>query len=224
VTVIGVIVGVAAGYFGGKIDDILSLIMNVFLIIPGLPLIVVLAAFLPAGFFTIYLVLTATGWAWGARVLRSQTLSIREKDFIGSAIVSGEGNVRVMFREILPNMLSISVAGMFGAVTYAIGAQAGLEFLGLGNPSNISWGTSLYWAQNNSGLLTGSWWTFVPAGMAIALLAFALSLVNYAIDEVTNPRLRSQRETQTALKRVGQRLGRSRATPVVRKKADAHHG
>ena len=217
VTFIGVVVGIAAGYFGGRIDDILSLITNVFLIIPGLPLIVVLAAFLPAGFLTIYWVLTVTGWAWGARVLRSQTLSLREKDFVGSAIVSGESSARIMFREILPNMLSISVAGMFGAVTYAIGAQAGLEFLGLGDPSNISWGTSLYWAQNNSSLLVGAWWTFIPAGLSIALLAFALSMINYAIDEVTNPRLRSQRDTQAALKKVKQRLGSSRATPVIRK-------
>jgi peptide/nickel transport system permease protein len=216
VTIIGIIVGISAGYFGGRVDDILTMITNVFLIIPGLPLIVILAAFLPAGFLTIYAVLTATGWAWGARVLRSQTLSLREKDFIGSAVVSGESSARIMFREILPNMLSISVAGMFGAVTYAIGAQAGLEFLGLGDPSNISWGTSLYWAQNNAGLLVGAWWTFIPAGLSIALLAFALSLINYAIDEVTNPRLRSQRETQAALKKAKHRLGSSRATPVVR--------
>jgi peptide/nickel transport system permease protein len=224
VTFIGIVIGIASGYFGGRVDDILSLTTNVFLIIPGLPLIVILAAFLPASFLSIYGVLTVTGWAWGARVLRAQTLSLREKDFVGAAVVTGESSARIMFREILPNMLSISVAGMFGAVTYAIGAQAGLEFLGLGNPSNISWGTSLYWAQNNSGLITGSWWTFVPAGLSIALLAFSLSLINYAIDEVTNPRLRSQRDTQNALKKVNQRLGKSRATPVVRKHVETTNG
>ncbi|MEJ7839726.1 MAG: ABC transporter permease, partial [Thermomicrobiales bacterium] len=224
VTVIGVIVGIGAGYLGGRVDEVLSTVMNVFLIIPTLPLLVVLAAFLPPGFLTILGVLTLTGWAWGARVLRSQTLSLRQKDYVGAAQVTGESTSRIMFREILPNMLSISVAGMFGAVTYAIGAQAGLEFLGLGNPSNISWGNSLYWASNNAGLITGAWWTFVPAGLSIALLAFSLSLINYAIDEVTNPRLRSQRETQAALKIFGQKLGRSRATPVVRRKADANHG
>lgn len=218
VTIIGALVGMTAGYFGKRVDDILSLVTNVFLIIPALPLLVILAGFLPAGFGTIVAVLTVTGWAWGARVLRSQTLSLREKDFVASAIVSGENSFRIIFREILPNMMSIVVAGMFGAVTYAIGAQAGLEFLGLGNPSAISWGTNLYWAQNNSGLLQGAWWTFVPAGTCIALVAFAFTLVNYAIDEVTNPRLRSQRETAAALKRSRRKLASSRATPVLRER------
>jgi peptide/nickel transport system permease protein len=105
---------------------------------------------------------------------------------------------------------------MFGAVIYAIGAQAGLEFLGLGNPSTISWGTNLYWAQNNGGLVTGSWWTFVPSGACIALVAFSFALINFAIDELTNPRLRSQRETQEMLRKNKKRLGTSRATPVLR--------
>ena len=216
VTVIGALIGMSAGYFRGRVDDVLSLITNVFLIIPSLPLLVVLAAFLPAGFWTIVAVLTVTGWAWGARVLRSQTLSLREKDYVSSAVVSGENSFRVIFTEILPNMLSVVVAGMFGAVTFAIAAQAGLEFLGLGNPSATSWGTNLYWAQNNAGLLTGAWWTFVPSGTAIALVAFSLSLINYAIDEVTNPRLRSQRATNTLLKTSSRKLGTSRATPVMR--------
>lgn len=213
--IIGAVIGMTAGYFRSRVDDVLSLLTNVFLIIPGLPLIVILAAFLPAGFWTIVIVLTVTGWSWGARVLRSQTLSLREKDFVSSAVVSGEGSLRIIFREILPNMMSIVVAGMFGGVTYAIGAQAGLEFIGLGNPSAISWGTNLYWAQNNAGLLTGAWWTFVPAGTCIALVAFSLVLINFAIDEVTNPRLRSQRETTMVLKRYKRRLGSSRATPVL---------
>ena len=216
VTVIGALVGMTAGYFRGRVDDLLSLITNVFLIIPSLPLLVVLAAFLPAGFWSIVAVLTVTGWAWGARVLRSQTLSLREKDYVSSAVVSGEGSFRIIFAEILPNMMSIVVAGMFGAVIFAIGAQAGLEFLGLGNPNAVSWGTNLYWAQNNAGLLTGAWWTFVPAGTCIALVAFSLSLINYAIDEVTNPRLRSQRDTNTLLRTSKRRLGSSRATPVLR--------
>ncbi len=216
VTVIGALVGMTAGYFRGRIDDVLSLVTNVFLIIPSLPLLVVLAAFLPAGFWTIVLVLTVTSWAYGARVLRSQTLSLREKDYVSSAVVSGESSFRIIFAEILPNMLSIVVAGMFGAVTYAIGAQAGLEFLGLGNPSSTSWGTNLYWAQNNAGLLTGAWWTFVPAGLCIAFVAFSMSMINYAIDEVTNPRLRSQRDTNTLLRTSNRKLGKSRATPVLR--------
>lgn len=216
VTIIGTIVGMTAGYFRGRIDDVLSVVMNVILIVPAIPLLVVLAAFLKPGFWTIVFVLTATGWAWGARVLRAQTMALREKDFVSSAQVAGERAPTIIFREILPNMLSILMAGMFGAVIYAIGAQAGLEFLGLGNPSTISWGTNLYWAQNNGGLITGSWWTFVPSGACIALVAFAFALLNFAIDELTNPRLRSQRETQEVLRRSKRRLGTSRATPVLR--------
>jgi peptide/nickel transport system permease protein len=217
VTVVGAIVGMTAGYFRGRIDDVLSVIMNVVLIIPTIPLLVVLAAFLKPGFWTIVTVLTATGWAWGARVLRSQTLALREKEFVSSAQVTGERAPTIIFREILPNMLSILMAGMFGAVIFAIGAQAGLEFLGLGNPSAISWGTNLYWAQNNAGLLTGAWWTFVPSGVCIALVAFSFALMNFAIDEMTNPRLRSQRETAAVLKKQHKQLGASRATPVLRR-------
>jgi peptide/nickel transport system permease protein len=215
-TVVGILVGISAGYFGGGIDDLLSLATNIFLIIPSLPLLVVLAAFLGSGHALYFvLVLTVTGWAWPARVMRSQTLSLREKDFVAAAKVGGERGDRIILAEILPNMLSIVVASFLGSTIFAIGALSALEFLGLGNPSVVSWGTNLYWAGNNAGLLTGAWWTFVPAGACIAVVAFAFALINYAIDEVTNPRLRSQRETTSALKGLVSR-GSTRATPVVR--------
>lgn len=215
VTIVGILIGMSAGYFRGRVDDVLSTVTNVVLIIPGLPLLIVLAAFLPAGFWSIVLVLSVTGWAWGARVLRSQTMSLREKDFVASAIVAGESKPRIILREILPNMMSIVVAGFLGAVNYAIGSQAGLEFLGLGNPSNVSWGTNLYWAQNNGALLLGAWWTLIPSGLSIALVAFGFSMINYAIDEVTNPRLRSQRQTAEILKSQPRKIRASRATPVI---------
>jgi peptide/nickel transport system permease protein len=215
-TILGIIVGLSAGYFGGGADDLLSLMTNIFLIVPSLPLLVVLAAFLGSGNALYFvLVLTVTGWAWPARVMRSQTLSLREKDFVAAAKVGGESGARIILAEILPNMLSIVVASFLGSTIFAIGALTALEFLGLGNPSTISWGTNLYWASNNAGLLTGAWWTFVPAGACIALVAFAFALVNYAIDEITNPRLRAQRETTGVLKRL-ERGSRTRATPVVR--------
>jgi peptide/nickel transport system permease protein len=216
-TVLGIVVGLSAGYFGGAIDDLLSLATNVFLIVPSLPLLVVLAAFLGSGNALYFvLVLTITGWAWPARVMRSQTLSLREKDFVAAAKVSGEGGSRIILAEILPNMLSIVVASFLGSTIFAIGALSALEFLGLGNPSTVSWGTSLYWAGNNAGLLTGAWWTFVPAGACIALVAFAFALVNYAIDEFTNPRLRATHETAGLRKRLAARASAVRATPVLR--------
>ncbi|MFC9771412.1 MULTISPECIES: ABC transporter permease [unclassified Pseudarthrobacter] len=189
-TFIGILVGLASAYFGRFIDEALSLVTNVFLLLPGLPLLVILAAFLPPGLGTVILVLIVTGWAGSARVLRSQALSIRSKDFVAAAVVSGERAGRIMFREILPNMASIVMGTLLACVIYGIGAQAGLEFLGLGDVSTVSWGNNLFWAGNEGALLTGSWWVFVPSGVCIALVAFALALINYAVDEVTNPRLR----------------------------------
>ena len=217
-TMLSALVGMTAGYFGGRIDDLLSLITNVFLIIPALPLLVVLVGFLGSGGAWYFIgVLTVTGWSWGARVLRSQTLSLREKDFVSAAEVSGEGRFRIIFGEIFPNMVSLVAANLLGATIYAIGAMSALEFLGLGNPSVLSWGTNLYWAGNNGALLTGAWWTVVPSGLAIALVAFALALVNFAVDEVTNPRLRAQRLASQALAAAGRSSrGVGRATPVVR--------
>ena len=214
VVIIGATVGIAAGFFGGWVDDLLSLLTNVFLIIPGLPLAVVLAAYMEASPVSIAVVLILTGWAWNARVLRAQTLSIAKKDFVQAAIVGGESGFRIMFVEILPNMTSLVVSGFIGAVVYAIGAQVGLEFLGLGDVSEVTWGTNLYWAANSNALLTESWWTIIPTGFCVALVGFGLVMINFAIDEVTNPRLRSEGAFLKVLARAGVVPGFS--TPVVR--------
>ena len=193
-TLIGIVIGMLGAYFGKIVDDLLSLFTNIFLLIPGLPLLVVLAAYLPPGQGTVAIVLIVTGWAGSARVLRAQALSIRGKDFVAAAVVTGEGALRVMFREILPNMASVVMTTFLGCVIFGIGAQAGLEFLGLGDTSTVSWGTNLYWASNDGSLMTGNWWVFLPSGLCIALVAFGLAMVNYAVDEITNPRLRTRRK------------------------------
>lgn len=217
-TLVGMIIGMGAGYFRGKVDDVLSVLMNLFLVIPGLPLLVIISAYLRPSLWTIILALAFTGWAWPARIMRSQTLSLREKDFVSAAAVSGESNTRIIFSEILPNMASIIVGSMIGSVNYAIGTEAALSATGLTNVSEISWGTNLYWAQNNAGLLVGAWWTFIPAGMCIALVAFGLALINYGMDEITNPRLRAVKELNNVLKDRTLRPFRNvRATPVVRR-------
>lgn len=213
VVVIGAAVGIAAGFLGGWVDDLLSLITNVFLIIPGLPLAVVLAAYMEASPTSIAFVLILTGWAWNARVLRAQTLSIAKKDFVLAAVVGGESRLRIMFVEILPNMTSLVVSGFIGAVVYAIGAQVGLEFLGLGDVSEVTWGTNLYWAANSQALLTESWWTIIPTGVCVALVGFGLVMINFAIDEVTNPRLRSEGTFLSALSKAG--LSPAFSTPVI---------
>jgi peptide/nickel transport system permease protein len=195
VVMLGSLVGGAAGYFGGRVDNLLTLLINVFLVMPGLPLMVVLAAWLPPGPVTMTAVLVLTGWAWNARVLRSQVLTLRQRDFVSASVVAGEPAWRIIVVEILPNMSSLIASMLLGATLYAIGAQVGLEFLGLGDLNTVTWGTNLYWATNDSALLTGSWWTFVPTGLAIALTGLSLSLINFGIDEVTNPRLKTTRDT-----------------------------
>lgn len=215
VMVIGAIIGMSAGYFGGWVDSVLSLLTNVFLIIPGLPMMVVIAAYLRPGPVTIGVVLVVTGWAWNARVLRSQMLALREKDFVSAALVSGEGHLRIIFREILPNMTSLLMSGFISATVYAIGAQVGLEFLGIGDVGVVTWGTNLYWASNNAAMLTGAWWTVVPTGLCVALIAFALVLINFAIDEMTNPRLRTDRGWTRMLKL--NKLEEGLSTPVVKR-------
>ncbi|MYI41458.1 MAG: ABC transporter permease, partial [Chloroflexi bacterium] len=190
VIIIAIAVGVTAGYVGGLVDEVLSLFTNVFLVIGGLPLIMVVASLVEdPGPNTIIVVLSITSWSWGARVLRAQTLSLRNSEFVEAARVSGEPLWRIIAVEILPNMTSLVVSSWIGAVLYAILAEAALSFIGIGDPNAITWGTILYWAQNNQALLTGAWWTFIPPGVAISLVGLSLILINYGIDEITNPRL-----------------------------------
>ncbi len=213
-TLIGLVVGMTSGYKPGAIDGVLNMFTNVFLLIPGLPLLITLASFLPPGTVTVILVLTFTGWAWPARVFRSQVLSLREKDFVSASVVSGESTPYIIFSEILPNMLSLVVSSFFGSTAYAIAADAGLAYLGFEDVNTVSWGTMLFWASNNSALLQEAWWTFVPPGLCIALVSFATTMLIYAMDEVTNPRLRSEKEIISVLKRF--HITSKRSTPVVR--------
>jgi peptide/nickel transport system permease protein len=158
-----------------------------------LPLMVVVAAYLTAGPGTIAAVLIFTGWAWTARVVRAQTQTLAARDFVAAAVVSGERRWRIVLVEILPNMAPLLLSSFAGAVLYAIGAQVGLEFLGLGDVERVSWGTILYWARNDAALITGSWWVFVPAGLCVGLVGCALALVGSACDELAFPRLRQSR-------------------------------
>lgn len=193
VTTVSVVVGLVSGYLGGAIDDVMMLITNVFLVIPGLPLAIVLASYFPRGDLTIALAITVTSWAWGARVLRSQTLTMRSRDFITAARASGEKTWRIIFFEILPNEISIVAASFVTTTLVVILAAAALEFIGLGNSSAVDWGTMLYWAYNDSALIIGMWWWFVPPGLCIAILGAGLALINFGIDEFADPRLRRER-------------------------------
>jgi peptide/nickel transport system permease protein len=190
-TVLSVLVGVTSAYVGGLFDDTASLVTDIFLVIPAFPLIVVIAAYAKNGGDIILIaVLVVTGWAYGARQLRAQALSLRHRDFLVAARLRGERRWRIIVSEILPTMTSLIVAIFLGTTVFAIVAAAALQFVGLGNPSTLSWGTMLYWAQNDEALQAGSpLWAIMP-GVCIALLGAAFALLNYAFDEVSNPALR----------------------------------
>ena len=197
-TILQVVMGLSSAYYGGMVDEVLSLIINVFLVLPGLPLTIVLASLASASGankneFVIALVLLFTSWSYGARVLRAQTLSLKEREFVAAARATGESSLRIISSEILPNEVSLIASTFVGTFVYAVGAEVALEFLGLGDTSRPSWGVILYWAQNNAALIVGKWWQFVPAGICIALLCAGLTFINFGMDELSNPRLRVER-------------------------------
>jgi len=190
-TVLSVLIGIAAGYLGGMADGVLSLVTDVFLVIPAFPLVVAIAAYSKSGGNGLIIaVLVITGWSYGARQLRAQVLSLRHREFLTAARLRGERSWRIITAEILPNMTSLVVANFLGASVYAILTAAGLQFIGLGNVNIDSWGTMLYWAQNNEALQAGiPLWAIAP-GVGIAALGGAFALLNYAFDEISNPVLR----------------------------------
>jgi oligopeptide/dipeptide ABC transporter ATP-binding protein len=191
-TLWSILVGLTGGYLSGTSSELLSMFSNVFLVIPSLPLVVILAAFLPnSGSTGIIIVITVTGWAWGARVLRAQTLSLRRRDFVEAARATGENTFKIMLYDILPNEVAIITATFLGSVVGAILTEASIAFLGLSNVTQWSWGTMLYWAQVSGAELSRAWWWFVPPGLCIALVGTGLAFINFGLDDVINPRLRA---------------------------------
>jgi peptide/nickel transport system permease protein len=213
-TVLAVSVGVTAGFLGGIADEILSLLTNVFLVLPALPLLIVLLGYLPAssGQLPTAIVLSALGWPWGARVIRAQTLTLRNRDYVAAARESGERTWRIIVFEILPNEVSLIAASFVGTVLYAILTSVALAFIGVASFSGWSLGTMLYWAEGQSAIQVGAWWWYVPPGVAAALLGMSLVLLNFGLDELGNPRLRA-----TGRRKIRGRTWRpSDPTPVVR--------
>jgi peptide/nickel transport system permease protein len=191
ITGVQLFMGVFSGYVGGWVDNVLNTITNIFLVVPALVLLIILAAYLPGkGLGVIIAILAATGWAWGARVLRAQAVSLRDRPFIEAARMSGEGRWRIVLGHIVPNMFGVLAANFFGAALYAILAEAGLEFLGLGNINDVTWGTMLYWGENTNAMLMGQWLFLLLPGVCILLLGTGFGLLNFAVDQVANPRLR----------------------------------
>jgi peptide/nickel transport system permease protein len=186
------------GYLRSAVGDVIAFIVNLFLVVPGLPLMLIIAAYLQnGGLAVIILVVVITGWASGARVMRAQTQTLRSRDFVTAARFSGDRAGRIVFREIMPNMTSLIVSSFVAAAVAAISGEASLAFLGLGDPSTVSWGTMIFWAQNGQVLLTGQWVQVFAPGLALALLAVSLIFINFGVDAVSNPRLRRIKAART---------------------------
>lgn len=206
--VLSLFFGVLAGYLGGWREDGLALLTNVMIVIPGLPLVMVIASFVPQrSWQLVAFVLGITSWAGAAYVLRLQTRSLRTRDYVYAAKVAGERSFRVILVEIMPNLLPLLTAQFLFAIIFAILGEAGLSYLGLGPNSSITWGSILNDAQSGQALGRGAWWWFVPPGLMIALLGAGLSLINFAIDEVINPKLRNAPEAARRARKAAKTKG-----------------
>jgi peptide/nickel transport system permease protein len=193
-TLLATVLGVFAAYAGGIVDELVNFLTNVFLVIPTIPLLIVISGYLTSrGMTTMILVLGLTLWSFEARILRGQALSLKNRDFVHAAKTAGESTWRIVFGELMPNMVS-RIAAAFVLVFYvALLVDAGLEFLGLGDTSHVSWGMVLYWAQTNSTVLQGEWWPFLFPGLALVTTVVGLVFLLAGIDEISNPRLRRSR-------------------------------
>ena len=196
-TGIAVLVGVAGAYLGGLWDSSLGVLTDVLLVIPLFPLLIVIAAYAHGGgTLLLIVVITVTSWSYTARQLRAQALTLRSRDFLQAARVRGERRLYIIVMEVIPTMTSLIVASFLTNALYAILFASSLQFIGLGDPDTVSWGTMLYWAQNNAALQTGQpLWAIAP-GACIAVLGAAFALLNYAFDEIGNPALRPVRRSK----------------------------
>ena len=218
-TILSVLVGVTAGYVGGVVDELLSVLSNIFLALPGLLILMVVLRPLPpadAGNpLLIGTVIALTSWSYGARVLRAQTLALRNQDYVESARVIGERRRRIILSEIVPNLLPILASSFIFTVIYGIGAYVALAYLGAVNPAGASWGTMIKDAQDQGAMISGYWWWYLPPALCVALVGIALALLNFGIDEIVNPRVRSSRTGRRS--GVKFQLG---LTPVLRPAGD----
>jgi len=187
---LGTVIGLVSGYYGGGLDLVLMRITDVFLVIPFLPLVIILAAVLGSSIMNIIYVLVLIGWPGVARVIRAMILSLKERPFIDAARVTGASNFRIMFKHLFPNVVPMAVLYMTFSVSGAILTEAALSFIGLGDPNSVSWGMVLHDAQYSNAI--GNWWMTIPPGLCITMISMGFYLVGRAVEQIINPRLRSR--------------------------------
>ena len=189
---LGATVGLIGGYFGGWTDRILDAFENWFLVIPQIPLMIVLARLLEPSLGVLIAVIGLTSWAGTGRIVRAQVLTLRERAFVERARALGARDGYIIRTHILPNALPLIFANTVLIVAVAILAEAALAFLGLGDPTRISWGTMLENAFSSGAPSAGAWWYVIPPGLCITLLVLSVSILGYLFEEYVNPRLREQ--------------------------------
>lgn len=201
-TALSVILGVYSGFKGGKVDKTINWITQVMLVLPGYPLIIMISSYIPnAGSQAIVWVLGLTSWPAAARMKRSQAMTFRTRDFMLAAKLGGFSDIRNVVTEVLPNMLSLVFNTFISMISWGIFGEAFLRFLGIGSTRTPSWGNMLNASQNGNAMMQGAWWWFVPPGLSITLVILSLTLINYGIDEVSNPRLQKPIQLPKALRK-----------------------
>ena len=189
IVIIGSLMGIVSGYFGGMVDEVLMRITDAVLILPRLPLMIVMAAYIGPGMWTIIIVYSCVGWATLARQVRSQVLTIKESTFVEASRSTGASSSHIMFTHILPNVGGIIIANGVMEIMFAILTEAGLSFLGLGDTANESWGVMLYFAQSRGAFLLGAWWWIFPPGLAIAILTCSFNFIGTALNDLFSLKL-----------------------------------
>ena len=187
---LGSAIGLVSGYLGGWVDNGLMRITDLFIILPALPLMLIMASILGKGIMNIIIVITVVGWTSTARMVRSQTMSLKERPFIEASRAIGSTDLHTIARHIVPNVFPLVFANGMIAIVDAILSEAGLSFLGFGDPSSPSWGMVLHYADAAGSTVNGYWWYIVPPGICIMLLVMGFAFISYSTDQILNPRLR----------------------------------
>jgi peptide/nickel transport system permease protein len=188
--VIGTVIGIVSGFYGRAVDAVLMRFTDVFLVIPWLPLMLVMAALLGPSLGNIIFVIGITSWAGTARIIRSQTLSIKERPYVERARAIGSGDSHIMFYHILPNVFPLIFANTVLVAAIAILSETTLSFLGMGDPTRVTWGVMLHFAFSMGAVSHGAWWWLLPPGICVVLVVLSFTFIGYALDEVLNPKLR----------------------------------
>ena len=189
---VGTVIGITAGYTGGWVDNVLMRITDFFMVLPWLPFCMVLAAILGTNVWNIILVIGITGWTGTARVIRAQTLSVKEQQYVERTVSIGAGKLHIMLKHILPNVFPLVFSESILIISSSILTETSLAFLGLGDPTNPSWGTMLNDAYSTGAMTNGAWWYFITPGICVILVALGFTLMGYAFDEILNPKLQKK--------------------------------